>query len=165
MPIYLDYSATTPPRPEAIAIVHQLLQDQWGNPSSLHSWGSRAALALETARLQVAQLLNVDNPDCIIFTSGRTESNNLAIFGVTQQYAQPQHLIISSVEHSAVSEPARWLESRGWQVTRLAVDHQGQQVILTPKAVTLLCQQAIQRVKVLENLEPGAKQGLTETIA
>lgn len=137
MPIYLDYSATTPPRPEAIAIVQQILQEQWGNPSSLHTWGSRAALALETARLQVAQLLNVDDPDCIIFTSGGTEANNLAIFGVTQHYAQPQHLIISSVEHSAVSEPARWLENRGWQVTRLPVDHQGR---VDPQALAQVIQ-------------------------
>ncbi|BFM38255.1 cysteine desulfurase family protein [Synechocystis sp. LKSZ1] len=160
MPIYLDYSATTPPRPEAIAIVQQILQDQWGNPSSLHSWGSRAALALETARLQVAQLLNVANPDCIIFTSGGTESNNLAIFGVTQQYAQPQHLIISSVEHSAVSEPARWLESRGWQVTRLAVDHQGR---IDPQALA----QAMQDNTVLVSIiygqsEVGTLQPISE---
>ncbi len=125
MQVYLDHSATTPPRPEAISVVQKILKESWGNPSSLHSWGTRAALALETARLQVAQLLSVANPDQIIFTSGGTESNNLALLGIARQYSRPQHLIISSVEHSAVSEPALWLEKTGWQVTRLAVDRQG----------------------------------------
>ena len=125
MQIYLDYSATTPPRPEVIETVQKILVDGWGNPSSLHGWGQRSALALETARLQVAILLNAPNPDSIIFTSGGTEADNLAIMGIVRQYAQPQHIIISSVEHSAVAEPVRLLESRGWQVTRLPVNRQG----------------------------------------
>lgn len=124
-PIYLDYSATTPPRPEVIELVHQTLAENWGNASSLHRWGSRAAWVLERARLQVATLLNVPDPDTIVFTSGGTEANNLALFGVTRCYKLPQHLIISSVEHSAISEPVRYLESQGWQVTRLGVDRQG----------------------------------------
>ena len=97
MQIYLDYSATTPPRPEVIETVQKILVDGWGNPSSLHGWGQRSALALETARLQVASLLNAPNPDSIIFTSGGTEADNLAIMGIARQYTQPQHLIISSV--------------------------------------------------------------------
>lgn len=125
MQIYLDYSATTPPRPEVRQIVQETLTSYWGNPSSLHDWGQRAALVLETARLQVAQLLNVPQPDRLIFTAGGTEADNLAIFGIAQPYAQPQHLIISSVEHSAISEPARRLEAEGWQVTRLPVNAQG----------------------------------------
>lgn len=125
MQIYLDYSATTPPRPEVIEAVHKTLTDGWGNPSSLHEWGQRAATALETARYQVASLLNAPNPDGIIFTSGGTEADNLAIMGIARQYTKPQHLIISSVEHSAIAEPARLLENRGWQVTRLPVNRQG----------------------------------------
>jgi cysteine desulfurase len=124
MQIYLDHSATTPPRPEAIARMHEVMATQWGNPSSLHQWGGRAAEVVEQARAQVAGLLNAA-PESIVFTSGGTEADNLAIFGVTQQYATPQHLIISSVEHSAVSEPARILEAQGWQVTRLPVNAQG----------------------------------------
>ncbi len=100
------------------------LQDQWGNPSSLHEWGQRSATLLEQARMQVASLLNA-TAESIIFTSGGTEADNLAIFGVAQQYRLPQHLIISSVEHAAVAEPVRWLAERGWQVTRLPVDRQG----------------------------------------
>lgn len=125
MSIYLDYSATTPPRLEVREAVQRFLADSWGNPASLHQWGSRAAIALETARLQVADLLNVSHPDSIIFTSGGTEANHLALFGITRSYASPQHVIISSVEHAAIAEPVAWLESQGWQVTRLGVNRQG----------------------------------------
>lgn len=124
MQIYLDYSATTPPRPEAIALMQQVMAEQWGNPSSLHQWGQRATLILEQAREQVAGLLNAE-PESIVFTSGGTESDNLAVLGVAQQYAVPQHLIISNVEHSAILEPARLLEQWGWQVTRLPVNLPG----------------------------------------
>ena len=124
MQIYLDYSATTPARPEAIQAMQKALTQQWGNPSSLHEWGQRAATALELARMQVASLINA-LPESIIFTSGGTEADNLAIMGITRLYTKPQHIIISSVEHSAVAEPARQLEQLGWEVTRLPVDKFG----------------------------------------
>jgi cysteine desulfurase len=82
-------------------------------------------MVVETARFQVAGLINASDPDAIIFTAGGTEADNLAIMGVAQQYKTPQHLIISSVEHSAVAETARSLELQGWQVTKLPVDPQG----------------------------------------
>jgi cysteine desulfurase len=124
MQIYLDHSATTPTRTEAIAAMHQVMMSEWGNPSSIHQWGERASTAIEQARFQVAALINA-NPDAIAFTSGGTEANNQAIMGVANLYATPQHLIISSVEHSSISAPVQWLESRGWQVTRLPVDRAG----------------------------------------
>lgn len=124
MQIYLDYSATTPTRPEAIAAMQQALAEQWGNPSSLHAWGQRSATAVERARVQVARLINAPS-ESIVFTSGGTEADSLAVMGVARQYVAPQHLIISSVEHSAIAEPARLLEQMGWQVTRLPVDRQG----------------------------------------
>lgn len=124
MQIYLDYSATTPTRPEAIAAMQAALTDQWGNPSSLHAWGQRAAIVIERARVQVARLINAP-AESIVFTSGGTEADNLALMGIVRQYATPQHIIISSVEHSAIAEPVRWLEQLGWQVTRLPVDAQG----------------------------------------
>jgi cysteine desulfurase len=124
MQIYLDYSATTPPRPEAIARMQQVMLEDWGNPSSLHQWGNRSAMVLEQARVQVAELIHA-LPDAITFTSGGTESNNMVILGVARRHAMPQHLIISSVEHSAISEPVRQLETEGWQVTRLPVNAQG----------------------------------------
>ncbi|PZV03530.1 MAG: cysteine desulfurase [Leptolyngbya sp.] len=124
MQIYLDYSATTPPRPEAIAAMQTAMAEQWGNPSSLHHWGSQAATVLEQARLQVASLLNAD-ANSVVFTAGGTEADNLALLGVARRYRVPQHLIISSVEHSAVEQPAQYLEQLGWQVTRLPADAQG----------------------------------------
>lgn len=125
MQIYLDHSATTPPRPEAIALMQSVLTQQWGNPSSLHDWGQRAATVVEQARIQVATLLNAPTPDSIIFTSGGTEADNLAILGIAKRYSTPQHIIISSVEHSAVTEPVLQLERWGWEVTQLPVDRQG----------------------------------------
>jgi cysteine desulfurase len=125
MQIYLDYSATTPTRSEAIAAMQVVLTQQWGNPSSLHEWGQRSATLMEQARMQVAGLINAP-ADAIVFTSGGTEADNLAIMGVARCYSTPQHMIISSVEHSAVTEPAKLLEQWGWKITRLAVDSRGQ---------------------------------------
>lgn len=124
MQIYLDYSATTPTRPEAIAAIQTVMAEQWGNPSSLHQWGNRAATVLEQARAQVAGLLNAP-AESIVFTAGGTESDNLALMGVARSYSRPRHIIVSSVEHSAIAEPARQLINQGWHVTWLPVDKQG----------------------------------------
>jgi cysteine desulfurase len=124
MQVYLDYSATAPCRPEAITAVQEALVQSWGNPSSLHEWGTRSAYAVEQARLQVAQLIHAP-AESIVFTSGGTESNNLAIQGVAQTFAAPQHLIISAVEHSAITKTAAILRQRGWQVTQLPVNAYG----------------------------------------
>ncbi len=125
MQIYLDYSATTPSRQEANEAMQSVCTSAWGNPSSLHEWGERAATVLEKARMQVAFLLNAANSESIIFTSGGTEADNLAIMGVARNYTTPQHIIISSVEHSAVTEPAKLLQQWGWDVTYLPVDATG----------------------------------------
>ena len=124
MQIYLDHGATTPPRPEVIAFLVAAYQSHWGNPSSLHTWGERAAMVIERARMQVADLLNAD-PEGVIFTSGGTEADNLAIMGIARQYATPQHIITTTVEHAAVREPIAQLEKNGWQITRLPVDQFG----------------------------------------
>lgn len=158
MQIYLDYSATTPPRLEAIAAMQQVLTEQWGNPSSLHAWGARAATVVEQARIQVADLLNA-SPESVVFTSGGTEADNLAIMGVARQYTSPQHLIISSVEHSAIAEPARLLEQWGWQVTRLPVDQQGRvnpldlQAALQPNTVLVSVLYAQSEVGTLQPIQ------------
>ena len=125
MQIYLDYSASTPTRPEAIAAMKAAMTQQWGNPSSLHDWGNRSATALERSRQQIASLIGAPSPDSIVFTAGGSEADNLAVIGTAQTYTNPQHLIISDVEHSAISEPANLLAREGWQVTRLPVDDQG----------------------------------------
>lgn len=124
MQIYLDYSATTPTRNEAISAMQDALTQDWGNPSSIHEWGQRAATVVEKARMQVCSLIHAP-ADSIIFTAGGTEADNLAIMGVVRQYQTPQHLIISNVEHSAVSKTVELLEQWGWEVTRLPVDRLG----------------------------------------
>ncbi|WP_036481825.1 cysteine desulfurase family protein [Myxosarcina sp. GI1] len=124
MQIYLDRSATTKPRPEAIALAQQVMSQQWGNPSSLHGWGQQAATRLEAARIQVASSIHAA-PESIVFTSGGTEADNLAILGIVRKYQTPQHIIISSVEHSAIAKPVEILERQGWQITRLPVNCQG----------------------------------------
>jgi cysteine desulfurase len=125
MQVYLDYSATTPCRPEAIAALQQSLTQGWGNPSSLHEWGKRAAFAVEQARWQVAQLIHAPSSDSVVFTSGGTESNNLALLGIARTFEQPQHLIISGVEHPAIAQTAAILQTQGWQVTQLPVNAYG----------------------------------------
>lgn len=159
MQIYLDHSATTPPHSQVIEKVETVLREQWGNPSSLHSWGDRAATEIEMARLETAQLINAIDPETIIFTSGGTEADNLALWGVAQQYDFPQHLIISSVEHSAIEKTAQQLESLGWEVTRLPVNPQG-------KVHPWELEQAIQTNTVLVSIIYGQSEvGTLQPIA
>jgi cysteine desulfurase len=160
MQVYLDYSATTPTRPEAIATMQQVLTQHWGNPSSLHEWGQRAATELEQARMQVAGLINAPSSESIIFTSGGTEADNLAIMGVARSYRSPQHMIISSIEHSAVAEPARLLELWGWEVTRLPVDTKGR---VNPRDLELALQPNTVLVSVIYGQsEVGTLQPIAE---
>ncbi|MEI6328546.1 MAG: cysteine desulfurase family protein [Pseudanabaena sp. ELA645] len=125
MQIYLDHGATTPARIEVIDLMTEIMRSQWGNPSSLHQWGERSTMVIERSRLQVASLINAD-PEGIVFTSGGTESDNMALMGIARQYQRPQHMVVSSVEHSAVRLPAMYLEQNGWEITYLPVDRFGQ---------------------------------------
>jgi cysteine desulfurase len=160
MQIYLDNSATTPTRPEAIALIHNTLLHQWGNPSSLHEWGGRSTTAVETARIRVANLIGTSHPESIIFTSGGTEADNLALMGVARLYSQPQHMIISNVEHSAISETARMLELWGWQITRLAVDSKGR---VSPQDLAFSIQENTVLVSVIfAQSEVGTIQPIAE---
>ena len=124
--IYLDYNATTPVAPAVQEVVLPFLAEHFGNPSSNHALGRAASEALEDARWRVAQLLGADH-DEIIFTSGGTESNNLAIKGAALRNAPAAsgHVIISAIEHPAVFEPARWLESLGYGLTIAGCDRDG----------------------------------------
>jgi cysteine desulfurase len=120
LPIYLDHNATTPLLPEVVDAMVAYLRDHFGNPSSGHVYGRRAHDAIEAARAEVAALLACA-PDEIVFTSGGTEANNLAIRGATE--ASPRrHVVTSVIEHPATSAPCRWLEANGWRVDRIAVD-------------------------------------------
>jgi cysteine desulfurase len=124
-PIYLDYNGTTPHDPEVIAAMRPFLEEEFGNPSSSHWYGIGPKRAVTAARKQVADLLKCD-PSEILFTSGGTESNNQAIRGIAYaRRANGAHIITSQVEHPAVLEVCRFLETDGFAVTYLPVDEYG----------------------------------------
>jgi len=123
--IYLDYNATTPIAPSVVEMMNPFLSGHYGNPSSSHSMGRAAKEAIEDSRVKVAGLLGCDR-DEIVFTSGGTESNNLAIKGTMLQWApKDAHLVISAIEHPAVVAPAKFLERLGYEVTIVGCDAHG----------------------------------------
>jgi cysteine desulfurase len=123
-PIYLDYNATTPLLPEVVEAMLPYIREHFGNPSSGHTYGQHTRKAVDSAREQVAALIGA-TPEEIVFTSGGTEANNLAILGATARLPQKKHLITSVIEHPATAEPCRLLEQRGWAVSWLPVDETG----------------------------------------
>jgi cysteine desulfurase len=124
-PIYLDYNATTPVLPEVVDAMLPYLREHFGNPSSSHVYGRRAQSAVDRARQQVAGLIGCDASE-IIFTSGGTEANNLAIRGVTEAREDRRAVVTTVIEHPATAQPCAWLEHHGWRVTRVGVDREGQ---------------------------------------
>jgi len=124
VPIYLDYNATTPLLPEVVDAMLPCLREHFGNPSSEHEVGRRARAAVQESRAQVALLLGC-SADEIVFTSGGTEANNLAIRGVTEALADRRHVITSVIEHPATANPCHWLERHGWRVSWIGVDGGG----------------------------------------
>ena len=123
--VYFDHSATTRVLPEVEEAILPFLTEKWGNPSSLHSFGREAKLAVEDSRQSLAKLLNCD-PTEIVFTSGGTESNNLAIKGVAMYKGKMKgHIITTKIEHHAVLEPCEWLKRFGFDVTFLPVSSEG----------------------------------------
>ncbi len=123
--IYLDYAATTPVDPEVLEAMKPYFSQKFGNASSLHEWGREASKALEDSREKIAELIKVE-PGEICFTSGGTESNNIAIKGVAfANKEKGKHIITSSIEHHAVLNVCKWLESQGFEVTYLPVDKDG----------------------------------------
>lgn len=127
-PIYLDYAATTPvdPRVAEVMMQHLTMDGVFGNPASRsHRYGWQAEEAVDTAREQLAELIQAD-PREIVFTSGATESDNLAIKGAMEFYHERgKHLITLTTEHKAVLDPCAELEQRGYEVTRLDVESDG----------------------------------------
>ncbi|GAB2804367.1 IscS subfamily cysteine desulfurase [Comamonas piscis] len=125
-PIYLDYGATTPVDPRVVAAMIPWLSENYGNPASRsHAWGWTAEEAVEKARVQVAELINAD-PREIVWTSGATESDNLALKGAAQFYkGKGKHLITVKTEHKAVLDTMRALEREGFEVTYLDVKEDG----------------------------------------
>jgi cysteine desulfurase len=124
-PIYLDTNASTPIAPEVVAAMEPLLREAFGNPSSGHWAGAPAKAALATARSQVATLLGC-GADEVVFTSGGSEANNLALKGLFfRRQGRPSHIIATTIEHPAVLAPCRFLENLGARVTLVPVDGAG----------------------------------------
>ena len=122
--IYFDHSATTPLDPRVLEAMLPFLADSFGNASSQHAEGRKAREAVETARAQVAALLNADANE-IIFTGSGTEADNLALIGAVRTSGGPAHVVTSSIEHAAILETCRYLEETGVSITHLPVDLDG----------------------------------------
>ncbi len=158
-PIYLDYNATTPHDPEVIEAMRPFLEVEFGNPSSSHWYGIAPKQALMQAREQIASLLNCA-PQEVIFTSGGTESNNHAIKGIAFAHrSKGNHIITSQIEHPAVLEVCRHLESHGFEVTYLPVDEQGMvnvshvQAAITDSTILITVMHANNEVGSIEPIE------------
>jgi cysteine desulfurase len=122
--VYLDHNASTPVHPEVVAAMLPYFSERFGNPSSVHGFGREAREGLETAREQVAHFLRVGKEE-VVFTSGGTESDNMAVKGVAMARRQG-HIITSRIEHHAVLRAVQTLESQGFAATYLDVDGHGQ---------------------------------------
>jgi cysteine desulfurase len=135
LPVYLDHAATTPVEPLVAARMAEVLssETEYGNPaSSSHDYGDVAGALVESARAQVAAAVGAASRE-IVWTSGATEANNLAIFGVAQYYRERgRHIVTARTEHKAVLDPCRELERRGWEISYLVPDHEG---LLNPEQV------------------------------
>ena len=123
--IYLDYAATTPVDSRVVKAMLPYFTKKFGNPMSLHGFGQEAKLALEESRKKIADFIGAEAEE-IIFTSSATESNNLAIKGIAlANRDKGRHIITSPIEHPCIMEASSWLESQGFEVTRLRVDKYG----------------------------------------
>ena len=140
-PIFLDYASTTPTAPEVVEAMLPYFYQEYGNPSSRHCLGKSARSAVDWGRGAIADILSA-NPDEIYFTSGATESCNLAIFG-TFSSAERRHFVTTTIEHKAVLEPMQAMEAMGHEVTYVAPEPNGcltaESVIAALRPDTYLC--------------------------
>lgn len=159
--IYLDYAATTPTDPEVVRAMQPYFSEKFGNPSSIHYFGREAKTAVEEARALLAGFLGA-KPEEIIFTSGGTESDNHALIGVASAMrAKGNHIIISAVEHHAITELAKTLEKKGFKFTCLKVDKTG---LVDPAEVKQAITDKTILISVMHaNNEIGTIQPIAET--
>lgn len=159
-PIYLDYNATTPVAPEVLDAMLPWLRGEFGNPSSTHAYGRRAAQAVAAARRQVADLIGAQAQE-VVFTGCATEANNLALLGVARALGvEKRHLVVSAVEHPAVMAPALHLRDQGWALTVLPVDAFGR---ISPDALADALRPDTALVSVMHaNNEVGTLQPIRE---
>jgi len=157
---YFDHNATTPVSPEVFEAMAPLLREDFGNASSIHHYGQRAKQHLETARRQVAGLIHAQ-PQEIVFLSGGTEADNLALFGVVRNSPRPErHVITTATEHPAVLGACAQLEREGAEITRLPVSPEG---LVDPDTVRRALQPSTVLISVMHaNNELGTVQPIAE---
>jgi cysteine desulfurase len=162
-PIYLDYNASTPVDPAVVAAMRPFLAGHYGNPSSGHWAATAAKAALETARGQVAALLGCHD-DEVVFTSGGSEANNLALKGAFFAFRDKgDHIVTTPIEHPAIIEPCRFLEGLGARVTYLPVDGTGRvdpddvRKAITPRTVLVSIMHANNEVGTIQPIEDCAR--------
>jgi cysteine desulfurase len=163
MEAYFDNSATTCCSRPVVELMQQVLLEDYGNPSSLHMKGVAAEKYIKTATEQIAKVLKVAEKE-IIFTSGGTESNNLALIGTALANARAgKHIITSSIEHASVYNPLIFLEEQGYEVTYLPVDHQGVislealEQAVRPDTILVSIMQVNNEIGTIEPIEEAAK--------
>lgn len=161
--IYLDHNATTPLHPEVLEAMLPFFRGVYGNPSSIHAFGQEARQGLEEAREKVAKLIGA-SPAEIVFTSGGTEADNLAIQGVAFSHREKgRHIITSSVEHRAVLRTCQYLEQEGFRVTYLQVDRFGEidpddlKRAITPETILITLMHSNNEVGTIEPIEEVGK--------
>lgn len=155
--IYLDNAATTPLDEQVLKAMMPYFSEKCGNASSLHIKGQEARRAIEQARESIAKSINA-KPDELVFTSGGTESNNLAIKGLAFAYPDKKHIITSRIEHDCVLNACKWLESRGYKITYLNVNEEG---FVNPKDVEKAITPGTLLVSIIQgNNEIGTIQDL-----
>jgi cysteine desulfurase len=163
--VYLDHNATTAVEPGVLEAMLPFLSGEFGNAASIHTFGQKARAAVETAREQVAALIGA-RPQEIVFTSGGTEADNHAIFGIAQSLAasadttRPKHIITSAIEHEAVLNTCQALEKRGVEVTYLPVDRDG--LISLSKLRDVIRKETVLVTVMHANNELGTVQPLAE---
>lgn len=160
-PIYLDHHATTPLDPRVLEAMLPYLQAEFGNAASTtHVYGWRAEAAVEDARERLAEMIGASSPSEIVFTSGATESNNLAILGLADAQSRRRHVVTVETEHPSVLDTCRALARRGFELTELAVDANG---LVSPEAVAIAIREETVLVSIMAaNNEIGVLQPITE---
>ena len=160
-PIYLDHHATTPLDPAVVAAMLPYLTEKFGNPSSRqHAFGQQAHAAVEEARAELARLIGAE-PGDIVFTSGATESDNLAVRGAARAAgARGRHLVTTAIEHPAVLEPARTIEREGFEVTVVGVGPEG--IVATDEVARALRPHTVLVSVMAANNEVGTVQPIAE---
>src|SRR5215510_8297719 len=158
--VYLDNSATTPVDPRVAAAMARAVVENFGNASSVHGFGQQARAAVDRARREVAALIGAKQNE-IVFTSGGTEANNLAIRGLCEAAANHgRHVITSSIEHPSVAGVCVELEKRGWEVTRLPVYQNG--IVRLEDVAAALRPETVLITVMLANNEIGTIQPVAE---